>query len=109
MNHRAVPRVRRRAQLYLRHLIAGVAFRASPVRTHHWRLRQHSGRRARGLWSVKPLRSEAKERSSSTSQVTATLAVTGWIWLWYKLICTRDWVESTQSETPESALQSERG
>ena len=49
MNHRAVPRVRRRAQLHRRHLIAGVAFRAGPVRTHHWRLRQHSGRRARQL------------------------------------------------------------
>ena len=46
MNHRAVPRVRRRAQLHLRHLIAGVAFRAGPVRTHDWRLRQHSGRRS---------------------------------------------------------------
>ena len=33
----------------------------------------------------------------------------GWIWLWYKLICTRDWLESTQSETPESALRSVRG
>ena len=29
-----------------------------------------------------------KERSSSTSQVPATIAVSGWIWLWYKLICT---------------------
>ena len=50
-----------------------------------------------------------KERSSSTSQVPAMNAVSGWIWLWYKLICTRDWVESTQSETPEGPLQSERG
>ena len=50
-----------------------------------------------------------KERSSSTSQVPATIAVSGWIWLWYKLICTRDWVESTQSETPEGSFQSERG
>ena len=33
----------------------------------------------------------------------------GWIWLWYKLICTRDWVESTQSETPQAPSQSERG
>ena len=24
-------------------------------------------------------------------------------------VCTRDWVESTQTETPESALRSERG
>ena len=32
-----------------------------------------------------------------------------WYSFWYKLICTRDWVESTQSEIPESALQSERG
>ena len=40
-----------------------------------------------------------KERSSSTSQVPATIAVPGWIWLWYNLICSRDWVESTQSET----------
>ena len=24
-------------------------------------------------------------------------------------VCTRDWVESTQSETPEGAFQSERG
>ena len=24
-------------------------------------------------------------------------------------VCTRDWVQSTQSEIPESALQSERG
>ena len=28
-----------------------------------------------------------KERSSSTSQVPATIAVAGWIWLWFKLIC----------------------
>ena len=33
-----------------------------------------------------------KERSSSTSQVPATIAVAGWIWLWFKLICTRNWV-----------------
>ena len=44
--------------------------------------------------------------SSSTSQVPATIAVPGWIWLWYNLICSRDWVESTQSETLESALRS---
>ena len=31
--------------------------------------------------------------------------VSGWIWLWYKLICTRDWLESTQSETPEGSFQ----